>query len=343
VLAAALLAGGGLWGWTAHTAADAGNGPSRVFQGATEQVVRGDLAGATSATGTLRFASPRTLQTARAGTVTALPAPGTVVGRGGRLYSIDDTPVFLLRGGLPAWRHLERGVDGDDVRQLQENLNALGHAADVDGRFRWNTERAVKGWQRANGLDRTGVVPLGSVVFADSDLRVGAVSAALGDIVGTGSPLFEATGTAQIVEVDLELDDQRLAVLDAPVTVRLPGGVETAGTITSVGTPTEVDRTGGQAQTVIPVVVALDDPAAAATFQQASVIVNIPSERRADVLSVPVGALLAITPQQFGVEVVDPDGRTRQVPVTTGLFAGGRVEIGGDGIEAGQHVVVPQR
>ncbi|WP_052033419.1 efflux RND transporter periplasmic adaptor subunit [Rhodococcus wratislaviensis] len=127
------------------------------------------------------------------------------------------------------------------------------------------------------------------------------------------------------------------------MTVQLPGGKTTTGKVTSVGTPTEIDGANGQKQTVIPIVVSLDEPTQAAAFQQASVSVSIPSEKREGVLSVPVGALIAITPQQFGVEVVDSDGTTTKVPVTTGLFAGGRVEISGDDIKSGQRVVVPQR
>ncbi len=42
----------------------------------------------------------------------------------------------------------------------------------------------------------------------------------------------------------------------------------------------------------------------------------------------------------FGVEVVEGDA-TRHVPVTTGLFAGGRVEISGDGLTEGMTVGMP--
>ena len=40
--------------------------------------------------------------------------------------------------------------------------------------------------------------------------------------------------------------------------------------------------------------------------------------------------------------IVESDGTTRKVPVTVGLFAGGRVEVSGEGISEGQRVVVPQ-
>jgi len=43
-----------------------------------------------------------------------------------------------------------------------------------------------------------------------------------------------------------------------------------------------------------------------------------------------------------GVELGESGGTTRKVPVTIGLFAGGRVEISGKDISEGQRVVVPQ-
>jgi len=93
---------------------------------------------------------------------------------------------------------------------------------------------------------------------------------------------------------------------------------------------------------VIPVTVTLADASATANFQEVSVTVDLPSEKRAGVLSVPVGALLALSTNQYGVEIVESNGTTRKVPVTIGLFAGGRVEVSGEGISEGQRVVVPQ-
>ena len=86
----------------------------------------------------------------------------------------------------------------------------------------------------------------------------------------------------------------------------------------------------------------LTDASATTNFQEVSVTVDLPSEKRTGVLSVPVGALLALSADQYGVEIVESGGTTRKVPVTIGLFAGGRVEISGKDISEGQRVVVPQ-
>jgi len=324
---------------------DRGPDPAQAFRGATDEVVRGDLASTTSTSGTLRFADARTIQSGRGGVVTEVPTPGAVVAPGGKLYAVDNVPVFLLRGGVPAWRDFESGMDkGPDVQQLEESLRDLGFLTrQPDQEFSWYTTDAIQKWQKANGLAVTGTLPLGSVLFASGDLRIGTVKAHVGDQTGQGAELFATTTTTRIVDASLKLADQQLAVVGAKVGLTLPGGVRTAGTISSVGTPTEKPGSGDQKETVIPVVVTLDDAAAAGSLQEASVTVGVPSAKREDVLSVPVGALLAITPDQFGVEVVEADGSTRKVPVKTGLFAGGRVEVSGDGVAAGQRVVVPKR
>ncbi|SJN12583.1 Putative peptidoglycan binding domain 1 [Leucobacter sp. 7(1)] len=109
---------------------------------------------------------------------------------------------------------------------------------------------------------------------------------------------------------------------------------------------------GGESAPVIPVTVTLDTPDDAASIDRATVRVSFTSETREDVLSVPVGALLALPGGGYGVEVVQSgksgsskkSGRsgTTQVAVETGLFAGGLVEVSGKGLKAGMKVVVPE-
>ncbi len=154
-----------------------------------------------------------------------------------------------------------------------------------------------------------------------------------------------------MVDANIKLSDQRLAVVGTAVTIKLPDASTTTGTITSVGTPTEKSSGSGSGsgsgssdskERVIPITVTLTDASATANFQEVSVTVDLPSQKREGVLSVPVGALLALSPDQYGIEIVAPDGTTRKVAVSVGLFAGGRVEVSGEGVSEGQRVVVPQ-
>ena len=55
----------------------------------------------------------------------------------------------------------------------------------------------------------------------------------------------------------------------------------------------------------------------------------------------PITALLARPEGGFAVELV-ADGTSALVPVDTGLFAAGRVEINGEGVAEGMRVGVPK-
>ena len=63
------------------------------------------------------------------GTYTELPEVGDKVGCGGVLYRVDDRPVLLLCGTVPAYRALHVGDAGRDVRQLNRNLHVRGAGA----------------------------------------------------------------------------------------------------------------------------------------------------------------------------------------------------------------------
>jgi multidrug efflux pump subunit AcrA (membrane-fusion protein) len=72
----------------------------------------------------------------------------------------------------------------------------------------------------------------------------------------------------------------------------------------------------------------------------AAVTVAFTAGQRPNVLTVPVAALLALAEGGYGVQVVD-GSTTRIVAVETGLFADGKVEITGTGLQAGLKVAMP--
>lgn len=324
-----------------------------TFSGATDTITKGDLQGQTSVSGTLRYSDSRKFKSGFEGVLIQVPASGTVLTQGDVLYRTGSETAYLMRGNLPAWRSFEAGMeDGEDVRQLETALRDLGYFDyEPDDHFSWATTSAILKWQKDLDMSRTGTIPLGRIVFTPGDLRVGTVTARVGDRVAADTELFDVTSTTQVVDANLKLSDQKLAVAGTAVTIKLPDAKKTAGKITSVGTPTEKSSGSGSGagsgsgeskERVIPITVTLTDASATTNFQEVSVTVDLPSEKRTGVLSVPVGALLALSADQYGVEIVEAGGTTRKVPVTIGLFAGGRVEISGKDISEGQRVVVPQ-
>lgn len=314
----------------------------------TVPVTAGNLVAETIVRGTLAYPGDVPVAAGAAGVVTMLPPVGTVVQTGQALYAVDTRPVVLLAGVLPAWRDLAAGMtDGEDVRQLEQNLAALGHFADApDARFTARTTAAVKRWQKSLGVEQTGAVPRATIRFSDHPVRVAALTSRVGAEVGPGAELYTTSGTDKRVDVDLALDDQQLAVAGAPVTVVLPDGTELAATVAGTGDAVERPAAdGSNPKVVVPVTLALADQASAAAFSRADVSVRFASTLGEGVLTVPVEALVAIDASSFGVEVpgARPEEPTTVIPVTVGAFASGRAEISGEGVAAGLDVVVPSR
>jgi peptidoglycan hydrolase-like protein with peptidoglycan-binding domain len=311
---------------------------------ATAKVSRTDLVSRTDVDGTLGYAGQYDVVSQVQGTITDLSAEGSVVERGQALFRVDNRPVTLLYGDVPAWRRLAQGVDdGPDVRQLEQNLVALGFAIEtevtVDEEFTSATAGAVRRWQKALGVEQTGAVEVGEAVFLPGPVRISELKARKGSPAGQG-PVLAATGTSRIVSVDLEASRQSLAKVGDQVEVKLPDGRTTAGTIASVGTAAKTAGQGDNAEQVVTVTVTLDDPAATGTLDQAPVRVGIVSDSRKAVLAVPVNALLALAEGGYGVRVVGAGG-SRIVAVKTGLFAKGMVEVEGEGLAEGTDVEVP--
>lgn len=73
-----------------------------------------------------------------------------------RTRSVTQPPV--TSGNDTGTRTLRNGSTGQDVRALQEQLVARGSRIDVDAKFGPETERAVRAFQRSQGITVDGVV-----------------------------------------------------------------------------------------------------------------------------------------------------------------------------------------
>jgi multidrug efflux system membrane fusion protein len=299
---------------------------------ATATITRGTLRESVDADGELGYGPSRTAAARTPGTVTWLPDSGGQVTRGKPVYRLDERPAVLMYGPVPAYRDMSPGTEGRDVAQLERNLSALGYDGfTVDDEYTGATAGAVEQWQEDNGLPSSGVLRLGQVVFASGPIRVGSLIAEVGQSVAPGRDLLTWTGTSKVVTVRLDLADGAVARTGAAASVALPDGRRAEGKVTEVATVIEERVTEIEAQIAL-TAVALENAAVDVTFTAA--------ERR-DVLTAPVSALMAAPGGGFAVQVVD-GATTRQVPVRTGLFADGRVEITGDGLAEGVTVGVPE-
>ena len=308
---------------------------------ATASVTRTDLSEQEDADGTLGFGSETDVTGRKQGTITWLPTPGATITQGQQVYGVDATPVPLFYGTLPFYRDLSAGVtDGPDVQELEENLKALGYDDfGAPGRkFTLWTAAALKKWQKARGIPQTGAFSPGDVVLAAGPIRVSTVTGALGG--PASGPVLKWTGTSKIVAVKLDVAKQDLAKVGDKVTVDV-NGAATTGKVADVGRTAVPDKdSSGQpnGKSVITVTITLDDPNAGGGLDSAPVTVHFVKDVHRDVLTVPVGALLALAEGGYAVEV-DQNGQRHLVPVKTGLFSGGQVEVTGPGLAAGTTVV----
>jgi peptidoglycan hydrolase-like protein with peptidoglycan-binding domain len=309
----------------------------------TATVATRDLVQTEQVDGRLGYGATRTIAGGPEGVITALPAEGTVIDRGGSLWEVDGAPgPALLFGEKPMWRRLAAGVDnGADVHQLEDNLVAIGFAdpavVTVDDKFTSATAAAIKRWQKSRGLDQTGAVEPADVVFAAGPLRVGTSKAAVGDRSGATTAVFEVTGAEQIVLVKLDTGKASVAKQDAAVTIDLGDNRTIDGTVRSVGTVVHTESGQGSTSNYIEVVVAIAGGPTAG-LDDAPVSVNFTASSVTGVLAVPVRALLALAEGGYAVERVTATG-TELVPVELGAFADGYVQVTGT-VAAGDTVVV---
>lgn len=341
----AAVAGGVLFLGAGGGAGAAGEGTDGLPP-ATATVARTDLVLSKTVDGRIDFARRRAVKSPVEGTVTVAAAEGRTVRRGEALYEMNDKPVTLLYGPVPAFREMKKGHRGSDVLQLERNLRDLGYGAGlyVDTEYGEDTEAAVKRWQKHLNRETTGRVGRGDVVFQPGEVKVVSADAALADQVGPDAPVLTIASTQPVVRALLEQTDGALTARGTKVEVTLPSGKTVPGKVAGTVRPEGEDGAeGGGGQEGITVEVVLDGGSRAASGEdaEATASVTFVSEAREGVLAVPVEAVVALRGENggYGLQVVR--GRTSEmIRVETGMTADGRIEVSGAGLRVGMKVGV---
>jgi peptidoglycan hydrolase-like protein with peptidoglycan-binding domain len=339
------------------TVAVIGGAPAPAAQAAppvsTVRVARTNLVTTVLTQGTLGYATTSPVVNQLAGTFTQIPHPGRRITAGGTLFRVDNVPVVLMTGRVPAWRPMLAGITGPDVTELDRNLIALGYAAGLrapSNAFTSATALAVERWQQAVGLPVTGQVELGRVLFLPGRVLVGAPDVAPGDPASPGQVPYQVTTASRVVTVPLNPANAPRVTLGERVRIILPSGALTPGMVTAMGPPPPSAGSGGslgssagsaqQSPATTVLTVTPLHPWRTGKGSNVPVQVSLTTQSAAGVLAVPVSALLALQGGGYGLEVVEPSGAHRLVAVRTGIFAGSLVQV--TGIAAGTKVVVAQ-
>lgn len=316
------------------------------YKTSTAAVTRRTLVSQIDLSATLGDSGSYTVTNQGTGTITWLPLVGHVVRRGKQIYGLEGAPVVLLYGNVPPYRTLSEGMSGPDVRELNQNLIALGYATRAEllplRDYSANTAYALERYQTALGIvSPTGALTLGQAVFLPTAARISAweTGVALGAAATPGEALMTATSAVPVATISLDPSQEGEVKLGNHVGVTLPDGTTTPGVISAVG---KVASTNASGVTSVPVTVTLTHPQAAGGLSQAPVTVRVTTGRVNNVLVVPVAALQAHAGGGYAVEVTGPHGH-HLVTVTVGIFddAAGLVQVSGADLQAGQRVVVP--
>lgn len=298
---------------------------------ATAVVERGELVQTARLDGAVGFGAAAPVTTKADGIITWLPEIGEVLDRGSVALRANERPVPVLIGEVPLYRAIDKPkMEGADVSMVASNLMDLGYLYPSDiATFETGKhfKQAVRDWQESLGVERTGILSPADVIVLSASSRVAALSARLGD-TASGQP-YTVTLTTRVVEASVPAQDAGVIGAGARATIELPDGRVVDGSIDSVNT------TGEGADAKVDAIVAIDDQAALDGVDAAAVTVRIVTRSVQDVLIVPVASLVALA--EGGYALQDDRGGLHGVEI--GLIADDRVEVSGEGIDAGMTVV----
>jgi peptidoglycan hydrolase-like protein with peptidoglycan-binding domain len=279
------------------------------------------------------------------GTLTALVSQGTRVDTGDVAFRIDDRPHVVMLGDDVAYRDLAEGVaDGPDVAQLEENLAALGFTdagqLGVDEHFDDHTTAAVQDWQTRLGVEATGSVALGDVLFLPQPATVVATAATVGDPVPPGARLLDVAADTLVATGALPVGQRGNVRKGSAATITLTDGSTVSGSVLTVGRDATRAEEASITESNVELTIQLNSTDSAAAVDAADVTIAVTTATRGAVLAIPVAAVLDGGDGQTAVQVPSGDA-ARPVPVETGLAAGGYVEIAPGAVDEGDPVLLP--
>ncbi|WP_307967480.1 peptidoglycan-binding protein [Sinomonas sp. ASV322] len=299
--------------------------------------------------------------------VTGRPlSKGAGVESGQVVLEISGRPLFAMTGEVPAYRDLGRGIEGQDVRQLQKALAATGDLSSdlVTGVFDWRTQNAVARLYARAGYTTSGsgnatIVPLSELSFVPIlPATIASVPAASGAPLETDTdPLIELNTGALMVQAMVPSGEQggikagqRVLITDDIAGRQMDGVVKEVGAFTSGAgqnaRPDQGGTTGAQgnlggggtgaglnpgqgtgARTGYPVLVAPEKPLDLSWLGLSVRAQIVGAATDGPVLTVPSSAVVSEASGDTSVVVLAGDGTRTTVKVRTGMISEGLVEV----------------
>lgn len=159
--------------------------------------------------------------------------PGGEVSQGTVLYTVDLRPVVVAQGEVPAFRAIGQDAEGPDVAQLQTMLTAIGfYSGPADGEAGAGTVRAIAAWQKSLGVEESGVVELGDVIYVPAlPTRVALNSEVIfrGATLSGGEIAVQGLSSAPVFGVPVTDSQAALMPAGSRVEINSPEGNEWVG------------------------------------------------------------------------------------------------------------------
>ena len=245
-------------------------------------------------------------------------AVGEQIESGNSLFTIDNDPILALHTATPLWRDLTPGLQGDDVRALQEELNRLGASVAVTGTFGPATTAAVRSlWAGMGGDGRQTSIPLAQVMWLyDTQVLVSDCPVQVGQHVDAATRALTVGG---------QLESLTLTTPTTPAGHRaLIAGSDVAAELPTHGVMTDADFLAAFSQTPAFIQYVTDGGSLTVTtvLDQPIDVVAVPASALFDVFG-PQGCLMSdgqaveveIVASQFGQTLVRADPLPRTVLV----------------------------
>lgn len=300
------------------------------------------------------------LENAKASLLTAETNKGNVYESSGTFGSI------LLFGQIPAWREIKLGVTpGLDIKQLKHNLVMLGYGSESPINesseiFSALTMQSIKNMQADLGLNSTGTLSLGDVVFlpGKSIVQYNSNFPSIGTVANPNTvvlsllPIEEESlsnnalnsssyKSLQKVSTTIPVVNKELIEINSQVKIELPNEVEVYGSVSEIGKIAIVPQGNQSGDPYLEVSITINDDKSFLEWTGADVTVYVTREIASGVMAVPITSLVSLLRGGYGLEVVT-DNATQLVPVEVGMYSDGWVEISSEYIKTGVQVMNPK-
>ena len=272
-----------------------------------------------------------------------------------------------MYGPLPTWRDLSQQSSGGlDIHQLETNLVILGFdpkkEITIDQTFDSGTSNAVKRMQKSLGLQPTGEIAFGEIIFTPGPVVVESKDnyPQLGDTINNATPVISVTAIAQVtdkiepngtitqpkislqtVSTTINVVDQDLIEIGTPVEIELPDDEIITGKVREIGSIAVVNTTNQAQEPYLEVTISLDGTTSYHRWTGAPVTVRATKDIAKNVLSAPTTALLSLLGGGYALEIIG-ESENYLVPIEVGVYADNWVEVTGSNLKVGMQVVVPK-